>query len=125
MDVSFDKNNVEILPGVVDLGRLTQEHRKNSLSFLQYIVDEDIRDVKVAGKACYDMLVEAYRQEEKELYGKDLTQEELDEYRHSRPCRYQWVCLMDIARQVTAENLAGFIEFLEKKDEEKKQLENR
>ncbi|MBR3107402.1 MAG: hypothetical protein IKH30_09505 [Clostridia bacterium] len=124
MDVNFDKKAVEIIPGVVDTEKVKQEMIKNSLAFLQYIVDTDERDPKVAGKVCYDMLVEEYRQMQKVLYGKDLTQEELDEYRHSRQCHYDWASLMDIAREVTAENLPGFIEYLKKKDEEKKRLEN-
>ena len=122
LNVNFDKNNVELFPGVVDTGLLMKEDRKNSLAFLQYIVDEDVRDAKVAGKACYDMLVEQYRQQVVALYGKEPTQEELDTYRNSRECRYNWVCLMDIAKTITAEGLEGFIEYLKEKEEEQKKF---
>ena len=121
LDVNIDRTDIELIPGVFDLEKMKQRRRKNDLAFLQYIVDNDVRDVKVAGKVCYDMLVEEYRQMQKEVYGKELTQGELDEFRHSRECRYNWACLMDIAREVTAENLPGFEEFLKKRDEEQKQ----
>lgn len=124
MEVNFNKKDAEIIPGVYDTDILSKELIKNSFSFFKFIVDNDVRDAKVAGKACYDMLVEEHRQMQKELYGKELTQEELDEFRHSRECRYNWACLMDIAREVTAENLPGFEEFLKKRDEEQKQQEN-
>lgn len=124
MEVSFNKKDAEIIPGVFDTDILGQELVKNSLSFFKFIVDNDVRDVKIAGKACYDMLVEEYRLMQKELYGKESTPEELEAYRTSRECRFAWADLMNIAREMTEEDYPAFLEFVKKRYEEKKRLGN-
>lgn len=124
MEVNFNKKDAEVMPGVYDTDILSNELIKNSFSFFKFIVDNDVRDAKVAGKACYDMLVEEHRQMQKELYGKELTQEELEKYRNSRKCRSDWASLMSIAREMSAEDYPAFLEFVQKRYEEKKRFGN-
>lgn len=120
MDELIRKDDVEVIPGVVDLGRLSAAYRRNTLAFLQRVVDTDEHDPHVVGQWCRDMLMQEYLDHYRNVDGKEPTKEEIYAYNHSREFRASWQDLMEVANEVNADNFPGFIKYLEEKDREVK-----